>query len=273
MLALKSDQVHWTHLTPSSLCGTAELRSEDGHHVTVPIASLVSSPLIRSIMSGLHPCCAPFVLSCPVDAEVLDLVGDIFTKGEVKVKDDQILHEVHQLLKRMKVSTNLSCIGIDQEPVNVGIAWMTEENLENVIKLEIEIKQESQYHSDYDFDDQEQESSDPGMESVMDSGGPCQSLDEHIAQEDKDCRTIRSRMAPVKFSHESDHTLISDRKRKSRLQMKIKVDREKDKLRKQEMRAQKRKEKDTALKVNRSKGSKQQQVNKKKVAKRQVEKK
>ena len=43
--------------------------------------------------------------------------------------------------------------------------------------------------------------------------------------------------------------------------------------RKQEMRAQKRKEKDTALKVNRSKGSKQQQVNKKKVAKKQLEKK
>ena len=48
----------------------------------------------------------------------------------------------------------------------------------------------------------------------------------------------RSRMAPIKFSHESDHTLISDRKRKSRLQMKIKVDREKDKQRKQEMRAE-----------------------------------
>merc|ERR1719206_913660 len=100
----------------------------------------------------------------------------------------------------MKVPANLSCIGIDQEPANVGMVWMTKDNLENVIKLEI--KQESQYHNDDDFDDQNQESSDPGilpgMESAMDSGYHCQSLDndemaytrednEHLVQEDQDC--------------------------------------------------------------------------------------
>merc|ERR1719312_1756597 len=132
-------------------------------------------------MSGLHPALhfTPFVLSCPVDAEVLKIVGEIFTEGVVKVKDDQILHEVQQLLEMMKVPANLSCIGIDQEPANVGMVWMTKENLENVIKLEI--KQESQDHNDDDFDDQNQESSDPGMlpgmESAMVSGYPCQSFD------------------------------------------------------------------------------------------------
>ena len=139
MYALKSDQVHWTHLATSSLLGTAVLRSEDGHHVTVPIASLVSSPLIRSIMSGLHPAlnCTPFVLSCPVDTEVLKIVGAIFTGRVVKVKDDQILHEVYQLLEMMKVPANLSCFEIDQEPANVGMVWMTKEDLENVIKQDL----------------------------------------------------------------------------------------------------------------------------------------
>ena len=77
MLSLKSDKVPWTQLPLSSLCGSATLRSEDGHDVTVPIASLLSSPLVRSIMSSLHPALyfTPFVLSCPVDAAVLEIVG------------------------------------------------------------------------------------------------------------------------------------------------------------------------------------------------------
>ena len=122
MYALKSDQVHWTHLPPSSLCGTAALRSEDGHDVTVPVASLVSSPLIRSIMFSLHPALnfTPYVLSCPVDAAVLEIVGEIFTKGVVKVKDDLTQQEVQQLLEMMKVAAILSCTAIDQEPVNVN---------------------------------------------------------------------------------------------------------------------------------------------------------
>ena len=109
MYVLKSDQVQWTLLPPSLLCGTAVLRSEDGHDVTVPIASLVSSPLIRSIMSGLHPALnfTPFVLICPVDGEVLKIAGEIFNKGVVKVKDEQIQQEVQQLFELMKVSAIL----------------------------------------------------------------------------------------------------------------------------------------------------------------------
>ena len=202
MYNLKSDQVHWTQLPPSSLCGTAALRSEDGHDVTVPLASLVSSPLIRSIMADLHPALhfTPFVLSCPVDAEVLEIAGEIFTKGVVKVKDDQMQQEVQQLLKLMEVSAILSCITIDPKPTNVGNAWMTEVKLENVI---LEIKLESQYHSDEDFDEQNQESSDPEIflesEAAMDSGSPRQRLyidkmtftheeDEYLGHEDLDCK-------------------------------------------------------------------------------------
>merc|ERR1719317_414071 len=99
-------------------------------------------------MSGLHPALytTPFVLSCPVDAEVLDIAGEIFTEGTVNVEDDQILYEVQQLFERMKVPANLSCIGIDQEPANVDMVWMTKENLENVIKLEVKL--ESQDYND-----------------------------------------------------------------------------------------------------------------------------
>ena len=186
MYALKRDKIDWTHLPPSSLLGTAELRSEDGHHVTVPVATLVSSPLIRSIMSGLHQCCTPFVLYCPVDAEVLHVAGEIFTEGAVMMhdEDDQTLHEARQLLEMMKVPAKLAiCFPFDQESLESGI--------------KVEIKEESQYHSEDDFGNQNQESSDPWIlpesESVMDSLQSAEMTltheeDEHIAHEVKDCR-------------------------------------------------------------------------------------
>ena len=197
MYTLKSDQVPWTQLPPSSLCGTAVLRSEDGHDVTVPIASLVLSPLIRSIMADLHPALnfTPFVLICPVDVEVLKIAGEVFNKGVVKVKDEQVHHEVQQLLELMEVSAILSCIGIDQEPANVGNAWMTKLNLENVIKSDIKL--ESLYDSDDELDNQKQESSDPGilleLESPKGSRSPSQRLYAHegdgrLVKEDNDCK-------------------------------------------------------------------------------------
>ena len=195
MYTLKSDQVPWTQLPPSSLCGTAVLRSEDGHDVTVPVASLVLSPLIRSIMADLHSALTPFVLICPVDVEVLKIAGEVFNKGVVKVKDEQVHHEVQQLLELMEVSAILSCHGIDQEPANVGNAWMTKLNLENVIKSDIKL--ESLYDSDDELDNQKQESSDAGilleLESAMGSGGPRQREyahegDGHLVKEDNVCK-------------------------------------------------------------------------------------
>ena len=115
------------------------------------------------------------------------------------MKDEQIQQEVQQLFELMKVSAILSCIGSDPEPDNVGNAWMTKLNLENVIKSEIKL--ESLYQSDDQFDNQNQESSDPGilleLESAMGSGSPNQTLyvdnitftyegDGHDVKEDKD---------------------------------------------------------------------------------------
>merc|ERR1719320_434639 len=60
-------------------------------------------------MAGLHPALqfSPFILSCPVDAKVLEIAREIFTKGAVKVEGDQVLHEVRQLLEMMKYCMRL----------------------------------------------------------------------------------------------------------------------------------------------------------------------
>ena len=153
-------------------------------------------------MSSLHPALhfAPFVVSCPVDAEVLKIAAEIFTKGVAKVKDEQIQNEVQQLLEMLQVSAILSCIAVNPKPFNVGNVWMTKVKIENV---KLEIKLESQYHSEEDFYNQSQESSDTGIflesEAAMDSESPRKRLyidkrsftheeDEYLGQEDKHCK-------------------------------------------------------------------------------------
>ena len=189
------------------------------HDVTVPVASLVSSPLIRSIMSGLHPALyfTPFVLHCPVDAAVLEIAGEIFTKGVAEVKDDQIHHEVQQLLEMLQVSAVLSCIAINPKPFNVGNAWMTKVKIEN---LELEIKLESLDHSDEDFNNQTQESSVPGIlleSEAIDKMTFTNEEDEHLAQEDQDCRStlnVQTENIPKSGVNQHEDTQREEREHK-----------------------------------------------------------
>jgi len=117
MYALRRDQPAWLQLPLNSVCGTAILRSEDGHTVSVPLASLISSPMIRSIMSDLHPALmSPLILSCPVTADVLCVAGEVFNTGLARVDDDRMHHEVNELMIGMEVLATLRLFEFKQEP-------------------------------------------------------------------------------------------------------------------------------------------------------------
>ena len=85
----------WLNLPLNSVCGTVTLLSEDGEKVSVPTAVLLASPLLRSLVSDLHPAALqPLFLSLAVTAGVLLAVGQILNNGEVKVKDDGMSKKV-----------------------------------------------------------------------------------------------------------------------------------------------------------------------------------
>ena len=117
MYTLRRDHPAWLQLPLNSVCGTAILRSEDGHTVSVPLTSLISSPMIRSVMSDLHPALmSPLILSCPVNADVLCVAGEVFNTGLARVDDDRMHHEVNELMIGMEVLATLRSFEFKQEP-------------------------------------------------------------------------------------------------------------------------------------------------------------
>jgi len=125
MTTLRRDEPSWFQVPLNSVFGSALLRSEeDGQNVAVPMASLLTSPLVRSILSDLHPALlqSPLVLSCPVSFEVLSTVKEVFAKGQVKVEEEGMYNEVQNLLNLMEVTATLSCT-----PINQGHVLSSEE--------------------------------------------------------------------------------------------------------------------------------------------------
>jgi len=116
MMTLRRDKPSWFQVPLDSVLGTALLRSEDGQNVVVPLASLLTSPLVRSILSDLHPALlqSPLVISCPVSFEVLGTVKEVFSKGLVKVEEECMYHQVKNLLNMMEVTANLSCTPVKE---------------------------------------------------------------------------------------------------------------------------------------------------------------
>ena len=103
----------------SSVCGSATLRSEDGHEISVPVVSLLAtSSLMRSLLSDLHPALqSPPIFSCACSAEILVTAGKILTEGLVRVKDERLLREVQGFMELLGVEIVLSCKKIEQEPL------------------------------------------------------------------------------------------------------------------------------------------------------------
>jgi len=117
MTTLRRDEPSWFQVPLNSVFGSALLRSEeDGQNVAVPMASLLTSPLVRSILSDLHPALlqSPLVLSCPVSFEVLSTAKEVFAKGQVKVDEECMYIEVKNLLNLMEVTATLSCTPVIQ---------------------------------------------------------------------------------------------------------------------------------------------------------------
>jgi len=116
MMTLRREQPSWFQVPLNSVLGTALLSSEDGQNVVVPMASLLTSPLVRSILSDLHPALlqSPLVLSCPVSFEVLGTVKEVFSKGLVEVEEECMYNKVKNLLNMMEVTANLSCTPVKQ---------------------------------------------------------------------------------------------------------------------------------------------------------------
>ena len=103
---LKNDNLAWLdkhHL--SIVCGTVTLVSEDGHQVSVPTAVLLAaSPLVRSILSDIHPAAyGPLVMVLAVSGDVLQVAGEILSEGEVIIEDDRFEGKVQLLFKMIGV--------------------------------------------------------------------------------------------------------------------------------------------------------------------------
>ena len=98
-----------------TVCGTVTLASEDGHQVSVSTAILLAmSPLVRSILSDIHPAdYGPLVMVFAVCGDVLRVVGEILSKGEVNVKDERFEGEVQLFFKRIGVELFLNCTKVE----------------------------------------------------------------------------------------------------------------------------------------------------------------
>jgi len=98
-----------------TVCGTVTLASEDGQQVSVSTAILLAmSPLVRSILSDIHPAdYGPLVMVLAVCGDVLHVVGEILSKGEVNVKDERFEGEVQLFFKRIGVELFLNCTKVE----------------------------------------------------------------------------------------------------------------------------------------------------------------
>ena len=146
---LKRDP-EWLLLPLNSVFGTVSLLSEDGEKVSVPTAVLLASPLLRSLVSDLHPAALhPLFLSLAVTAEVLLAVGQIMNEGEVKVKDDGMRKKVQLVFKMIGLEPILDYSEIEQNSLEpVSAKDISDENVhetecDDKSKLEIAVKLEN----------------------------------------------------------------------------------------------------------------------------------
>ena len=107
----KSDNPAWLDHHLGTVCGTVTLVSEDGQQVSVPTAILLAtSPLVRSILSDIHPAdYGSLVMVLAVCEDVLRVVGEILSEGEVNVNDNRVKGEVQLFFKMIGVELFLSC--------------------------------------------------------------------------------------------------------------------------------------------------------------------
>ena len=147
---LKRDP-EWLLLPLNSVFGTVSLLSEDGEKVSVPTAVLLESPLLRSLVSDLHPAALhPLFLSLAVTAEVLLAVGQIMNKGEVKVKDDGMRKKLQLVFKMIGLEPILDYDENSLGPVSaMDILDETVHETECDVKSKLEIAVKLENVEDY----------------------------------------------------------------------------------------------------------------------------
>jgi len=162
ILILKRDAV-WLGSLPSPHAGpTLLLLGRDGQQVAVPAPLLLAaSPLVRSILTGhLPPAYGPCFLSLPsVTEEVLHVVVDILTTGEVVVEHEDNIEKVKVVfcmlgIDAFLVSCHVESIQVGQmlekdikaENCREGTDFSLDE--ENIIKFEVIVKTEDKVKTD-----------------------------------------------------------------------------------------------------------------------------
>ena len=150
-LILKRDPV-WLDSLPLSCVNEALaiLIGDNGCQVPVSAAILLAaSPLVRSIFSDLPPAFCPIVLSVPTASrDVLEAVVEIMSKGSRSAMlNSAKIENIKEMLRALQVdsviSTDFIMAGVKDENTTVNREVDVEIKNECAIKIEIEIKKET----------------------------------------------------------------------------------------------------------------------------------